>query len=78
MLWWLGVKVMADTGVVLFDSRIGRKILREACKRENIQITTIEDLIIAELEQIGKLRKRGLPERFDEIIDNELLEEGSD
>lgn len=69
---------MADTGVVLFDSRIGRKILREACLRENIQITTIEDLILAELEQTGKLRKRGLHERFDEIIDNELFDEGSD
>ncbi|GMX63475.1 hypothetical protein Elgi_30900 [Paenibacillus elgii] len=69
---------MADTGVVLFDSRVGRKILKEACKRENIKITTIEDLIIAELEQTGKLRKRGLHDRFDEILDNELFEEGSE
>lgn len=69
---------MADTGVVLFDSRIGRRILKDACLKENIQITTIEDLIVAELEQTGKLRKRGLYERFDEIIDNELSDEGSD
>lgn len=69
---------MANTGVVLFDSRVGRKILKQACLQENIQITTIEDLILAELEQSGKLRKRGLYERFDEIIDNELLDGGSE
>jgi hypothetical protein len=66
---------LADTGVVLFDTRVGRKILKDACIKERIRVTTVEDLIIAELEQTGKLRKRGLYERFDEILDNEILEE---
>lgn len=69
---------MADTGVVLFDSHIGRNILRKACSRENVQVIAIEDLISAELEQIGKMRKHGLYERFDEIIDEALSNEGSD
>jgi glyceraldehyde-3-phosphate dehydrogenase/erythrose-4-phosphate dehydrogenase len=68
--------MMAETGVVLLDSNIGRKILREACNKEKIQITTIEELVIAEMEQIGKLRKRGLYDRFDEIIDAEICNEG--
>lgn len=60
---------MADTGVVLLDSETGRDIVRRKCRKEGIPISLLEDLVAAELEQAGKLRKRGLFERFEEILD---------
>jgi hypothetical protein len=34
-----------------------------------VPIEVLDDLVGAELEQIGKLRKRGLYERIDDILD---------
>lgn len=62
---------MADTGVVLLDSETGRDIVRRKCRKEGIRISLLEDLVEAELAQAGKLRKRGLFERFDEILDQD-------
>jgi len=66
---------MAHTGIVLFDSHTGRRIVQKYCQEHKISLDVLEELIAAELEQIGKLRKRGLNERFDEILDQELHEE---
>lgn len=63
---------MAHNGIVLLDSATSRKIVRRHCRREDISITLLEDLVAAELEQIGKKRKRGLFERFDELLDDAL------
>lgn len=62
---------MANTGVVLLDSKTGRKIVSKHCKKNDISIQMIEDLVQAELEQVGKHRKRGLKDRFDEILSQE-------
>ena len=62
---------MANTGVVLLDSDTGRQIVKRHCRHDKISITVIEDLIAAEMEQAGKLRKRGMYERFDEIFSEE-------
>jgi hypothetical protein len=62
---------MANTGIVLLDSDTGRQIVKKHCRREKISIVVLEDLVDAEMEQVGKLRKRGLYERFDEIFTEE-------
>lgn len=60
---------MEGNGVVLLDSKVGRNIVKKHCKEQGIDISILEDLVTSELEQIGKLRKKGLFERFDEILD---------
>ena len=54
--------------VVLMRSEKGRALVREKCKASGLDITVLERLIEAELDQVGKLRKRGLWEDFDEIF----------
>ena len=65
---------MPGSVVVLLRSEEGRKLVRERCKQRNLSISTLEQLIAAEVEQQGKLRKRGIREEFDEIFD-EIAEE---
>jgi hypothetical protein len=65
---------MSASGIVLLNSTKGRKIVKKHCKELGISIELIEDLVGAELEQVGKLRKRGLFESFDELLDQELGE----
>jgi hypothetical protein len=66
---------MAGSIVVLLKSEEGRKLVRERCRARNLSISTLEQLIAAEVEQQGKLRKRGIREEFDEIFD-EIETEG--
>lgn len=61
---------MANSGVVLLDSKTGRRIVRRHCREEDIDMNLLEDLVRAELEQTGKRRKRGLFERFDDLLDD--------
>lgn len=60
---------MANTGVVLLESKTSRRIVRRHCREVGVPIEVLDDLVGAELEQIGKLRKRGLYERIDDILD---------
>jgi len=62
---------MRSSGVILLDSETGRKIVQRKCKEERLPVQLIRDLVSAEMEQEGKLRKRGLFERFDEILEEE-------
>jgi hypothetical protein len=47
----------------------GRKLTRQLCRKHKIKIAEFEELVQAEVEQIGKLRKRGLSDQFDDILD---------
>lgn len=67
---------MANTGVVLLDSATGGKIVRRHCREQRVPEALLEDLLSAEQDQVGKLRKRGLFERFDEILDQNYDQEG--
>jgi hypothetical protein len=49
-------------------SEQGRALVRDKCKASGLDETVLERLIESELEQVGKLRKRGLWEDFDEIF----------
>lgn len=56
----------------LFEQGEARDALKKYCRKAGIQIHTLEQLVDVELEQIGKQRKRGLKEKFDEILTNEF------
>lgn len=63
---------MKHRGIVLFEAGPGRDALKAQCRSAKISIATLEQLVEAEFEQVGKLRKRGLHERFDEILGSEI------
>lgn len=66
---------MARSVVVLLRSETGRKLVREKCKAAGLDIAVLEQLINAEIDQLGKLKKRGLRDDFDEIFDEMDAEE---
>ena len=55
-------------GIPLFDQGDARVALKKRCREAKISITTLEALVEAELEQVGKKTKRGLWEQFDELL----------
>lgn len=59
---------MATNVVVLMKSEKGRRLVREKCKAAGLDIGVLEELIDSELDQAGKLRKRGLWQDFNEIF----------
>lgn len=67
---------MSFKGISLLDKDSGRAALKRACRKAGVGIKVIEDLVEAELDQVGKLRKRGLMERIDEIL--AAAEDGED
>jgi hypothetical protein len=60
---------MSRRVVVLLDSSEGRGLVRRLCRSATIPISTLEELVNAELDQQGKKRKAGLWEEFDRIFD---------
>jgi hypothetical protein len=63
-------------GIPLFEQGDAREALKRRCREAKIPIKLLEDLVEAEIEQIGKLRKRGLRERFDQLLDPNASTEG--
>jgi hypothetical protein len=57
------------TGLPLFEQGDAREALKKRCREAKIPIKLLLDLVEAEIEQIGKKRKRGLRERFDQLLD---------
>ncbi len=55
--------------VVLLNSEEGRSLVRAKCRSAGIKIATFERLVEAELERQGMMRRAGLWEEFDEILD---------
>jgi hypothetical protein len=61
---------MSKSVVTLLDPNgTGRTIARKLCKQHGIRIAEFEELVQAEVEQTGKLRKRNLWDQFDDILD---------
>ncbi|MDK9705329.1 MAG: hypothetical protein OEL20_19565 [Sulfuritalea sp.] len=60
---------MARNVVVLLDNQEGRALVKEVCKRDGILFGEFQELVQAEVEQTGKLRKKGLWDDFDDILD---------
>lgn len=60
---------MARNMVVLLNSEEGRRLVRSRCRAAGLKMVDLEQLINAEIEQLGKKRKAGLWEEFDRIFD---------
>jgi hypothetical protein len=54
--------------IPLFETGNGREELKRRCREEKVPLAVVEALVEAELEQVGKERKRGMWEKFDEIL----------
>lgn len=55
--------------VVLLNSDEGRRLVRSKCRAASIKLPTFERLVDAELDRQGMMRRAGLWEEFDEILD---------
>jgi transposase len=55
----------------LFESGESREIAKRHCRSIGVSIRTLEALVEAELDQVGKQRKRGLRESFDQLLGEE-------
>ncbi len=67
---------MSRNVVVILDQKEGRDLVRKICRQNKIAIAEFEELVSAEVEQVGKQKKRGLYEHFDDILDRIELETG--
>ena len=68
---------MPDHIVVLLANREGRELVRERCLANGFDIDDMEELVDAELEQVGKRRKAGLWDKFDDILDRMDLDQNA-
>jgi hypothetical protein len=58
-------------GIPLFDQGDAREALKKRCRAVKVPIKLLEDLVEAEIEQIGKQRRRrALWDRFDQLLDS--------
>jgi hypothetical protein len=55
-------------GIPLFDRGEAREALKRRCREAKVPIGLLEALVAAELDQVGKRRKTGLWEQFDELL----------
>ncbi len=69
--------MIRSKGIALLEKDSGRDILKKVCRKHNVKVQLIEQLVEAELEQVGKLRKRGLYDKFDDVLD-QFIEEGEE
>ena len=61
--------------VILFDNSESRRVIREVCEENGVLYSALEDLVLAEIEQTGKQKKKGLWDSFDDILDRFIKEE---
>lgn len=66
---------MTHRGIVLLDKGPGREAMKRHCRSIGVSIQTIESLVEAELDQLGKKRRHGIFEAFDSILES-AVEEG--
>jgi len=55
-------------GIPLFEQGDARNALKQHCRRARISIRILDELVQAELEQLGKKRRSGLFEKFDDLL----------
>ena len=49
-------------------SEQGRRLVRDKCRADGLDMSVLEQLVNLELDQAGKLRKRGLWQDFDDVF----------
>jgi len=60
---------MSRSVVVILDQKEGRNLVKRICRKYSVRIAEFEELVQAEVNQVGKQRKRGLWQDFDDILD---------
>ena len=60
---------MIHRGIVLLDKGPGREAMKRYCRAIGVSIQTIEKLVEAELDQVGKKRRHGIFEAFDSVLE---------
>jgi hypothetical protein len=66
---------MARNVVVLLNNSDGQKMVKKACKDSGFIFAEFEELVEAEVTQMGKQRRAGLWDAFDDILDRIKIEE---
>ena len=65
---------MSNGHVVLLRNETGRRLVRSKCKEAGLDPSVLEQLIAVEMNQQGKLKRRGITEAYNEIFDNIEIE----
>lgn len=60
---------MPKDAVVLFSTKVGEALVRRHCRAAGIRIADLRELVEIEADQVGRKRKAGLWERFEDVID---------
>jgi hypothetical protein len=63
-------------GIKILARGPGSDLLKRHCKAIGVPVELIRQLVDAEFEQVGKRRRRGLDERFDDILEKYLNGDG--
>lgn len=66
---------MSKNVVILLDNPESKKMIQGICKENDLVFDVFEELVQAEAEQVGKQRKTGLSDSFDDILDRIQAEE---
>ena len=66
---------MVGNVVVLLENPDGKSMVKEICKKNQIHFAEFEELVQAEVDQVGKQRRAGLWDSFDDILDRIQTEE---
>lgn len=68
---------MKQHGIVLLDKQEFRSLTERLCADRGLPIALLEELVFLEHEFLGRLRRRGMTERIEEILQTHLPEEES-
>lgn len=60
---------MSHNHIALLDNAQSREMVQRICEDHKLEFGVFQELIQAELKQAGKLKKRGLWDDFDDILD---------
>jgi hypothetical protein len=57
-------------GISLLEKGEGRELLKKHCRKVGLPVRVIEELVRIELDQVGRVRRRGMFDRFDDVLSN--------
>jgi len=60
---------MVKALLAVLEQEEGRAIVRRLCRESNIDVDVLEELVEEEMNQIGKMKKKGMWDKFDDILD---------
>ncbi len=60
---------MPRDAVVLFSTKEGEALVRKHCRAAGIRLADLKELVEIEADQVGRKRKAGLWDQFQEVID---------